>query len=142
MRDLSHDRALLSINSMTVKAWSLDQLVEGCARAGLCRGGMFPAADAASRRTALDDNRRAVDEAAAIGAQCLVLVVGGLPKGSRDLDGARMQVREALHALLPYARAARVPLAIEPLHPMYAADRACVNTLAQANDLCDELGEG
>src|SRR6516162_9174119 len=101
-----------------------------------------PAADAASRRTALDDNRRAVDEAAAIGAQCLVLVVGGLPKGSRDLDGARMQVREALHALLPYARAARVPLAIEPLHPMYAADRACVNTLAQANDLCDELGEG
>ena len=174
MRDLSHDRALISINSMTVKAWSLEQLIEGCARAGmsaispwrdivqacglaragklirahgmtvtgLCRGGMFPAADAASRRAALDDNRRAVDEAAAIDAQCLVLVVGGLPKGSRDLSGARMQVREALHALLPYARAARVPLAIEPLHPMYAADRACVNTLAQANDLCDELGEG
>jgi sugar phosphate isomerase/epimerase len=174
MRDLSHDRALLSINSMTVKAWSLAELIEGCARAGLsaispwrdivqgcgaeragklirahgmtvtglCRGGMFPAADEAGRRTALDDNRRAVDEAAAIGAQCLVLVVGGLPKGSRDLNGARMQVREALHALLPYARQARVPLAIEPLHPMYAADRACVNTLAQANDLCDELGEG
>jgi sugar phosphate isomerase/epimerase len=109
---------------------------------GLCRGGMFPAADEASRRAALDDNRHAVDEAAAIGAQCLVLVVGGLPQGSRDLNGARMQVREALHALLPYARQARVPLAIEPLHPMYAADRACVNTLAQANDLCDELGEG
>jgi sugar phosphate isomerase/epimerase len=71
-----------------------------------------------------------------------VLVVGALPQGSRDLDGARMQVREALHALLPYARQARVPLAIEPLHPMYAADRACVNTLAQANDLCDELGDG
>ncbi len=174
MRDLSQDRALLSINSMTVKAWSLPELVEGCARAGLsaispwrdivqacgleraaklirahgmtvtglCRGGMFPAADEASRRAALDDNRRAVDEAAAISAQCLVLVVGGLPKGSRDLNGARMQVREALHALLPYARQARVPLAIEPLHPMFAADRACVNTLAQANDLCDELGEG
>jgi len=123
MRDLSHDRALISINSMTVKAWSLEQLIEGCARAGLsaispwrdivqacgaeragklirahgmtvtglCRGGMFPAADAASRRAALDDNRRAVDEAAAIGAQCLVLVVGGLPKGSRDLASARMQ---------------------------------------------------
>ena len=174
MRDLSHDRALLSINSMTVKAWSLVELIEGCARAGisaispwrdivqacgaeragklirtqgmtvtgLCRGGMFPAADEASRRAALDDNRCAVDEAAAIGAQCLVLVVGGLPKGSRDLNGARTQVREALHALLPYARQARVPLAIEPLHPMYAADRACVNTLAQANDLCDELGDG
>ena len=113
MRDLSNDRALLSVNSMTVKAWSLPQLVEGCARAGisaispwrdivqacgveraaklirdhdmtvtgLCRGGMFPAADAAGRRAALDDNRRAVDEAAAIGAQCLILVVGGLPKG-------------------------------------------------------------
>jgi sugar phosphate isomerase/epimerase len=174
MRDLSHDRALLSINSMTVKAWSLEQLLEGCARAGLsaispwrdivqaggperagklirahgmtvtglCRGGMFPAADEAGRRAALDDNRRAVDEAAAIGAQCLVLVVGGLPQGSRDLNGARMQVRDALHTLLPYARQARVPLAIEPLHPMFAADRACVNTLAQANDLCDELGEG
>ena len=174
MRDLANDRSLLSINSMTVKPWSLEQLVEGCTRAGisaispwrdivqacgleragklirahgmtvtgLCRGGMFPAADAASRRTALDDNKRAVDEAAAIGARCLVLVVGGLPKGSRDIFGARQQVREGLAALLPHARAANVPLAIEPLHPMYAADRACLNTLAQANDLCDELGEG
>jgi sugar phosphate isomerase/epimerase len=174
MRDLSNDRALLSINSMTVKPWSLEQLVDGCARAGisaispwrdivqacgaeragklirahgmtvtgLCRGGMFPAADAAGRRAALDDNRRAVDEAAAIGAQCLILVVGGLPQGSRDLAGARSQVRDGLAALLPYARQARVPLAIEPLHPMFAADRACVNTLAQANDLCDELGDG
>lgn len=108
----------------------------------LCRGGMFPAADAAGRRAALDDNRRAVDEAAGIGARCLVLVVGGLPKGSKDIAGTRQQVREGLAALLPYARDAAMPLAIEPLHPMYAADRACVNTLAQANDLCDGLGEG
>jgi sugar phosphate isomerase/epimerase len=174
MRDLSNDRALISINSMTVKPWSLEQLVEGCARAGisaispwrdivqacgveragkliraqgmtvtgLCRGGMFPAADEAGRRAALEDNRRAVDEAAAIGAQCLILVVGGLPKGSRDLAGARRQVRDGLAALLPHARQARVPLAIEPLHPMFAADRACVNTLAQANDLCEQLGDG
>jgi sugar phosphate isomerase/epimerase len=174
MRDLRNDRSLLSINSMTVKPWSLEQLVEGCARAGisaispwrdivqscgveragkvirahdmtvtgLCRGGMFPAADEAGRRAALDDNRRAVDEAAAIGAQCLILVVGGLPTGSRDIAGARRQVRDALAALLPHARQAQVPLAIEPLHPMFAADRACVNTLAQANDLCDELGDG
>jgi sugar phosphate isomerase/epimerase len=174
MRDLSNDRSLLSINSMTVKPWSLEQLIEGCARVGisaispwrdivqacgaeragkliraqgltvtgLCRGGMFTAADEAGRRAALDDNRRAVDEAAAIGAQCLVLVVGGLPKGSRDIADARMQVRDGLAALLPYAQAAKVPLAIEPLHPMFAADRACVNTLAQANDLCDELGAG
>jgi sugar phosphate isomerase/epimerase len=174
MRDLSQDRSLLSINSMTVKPWSLAQLVEGCARAGisaispwrdivqacglaraaqlirthgltvtgLCRGGMFPAADAAGRRAALDDNRRAVDEAAAIHAQCLILVVGGLPPGSRDLAGARRQVHDALAELLPYARVAGVPLAVEPLHPMYAADRACVNTLAQALDLCEQLGHG
>jgi sugar phosphate isomerase/epimerase len=108
----------------------------------LCRGGLFPAADEAGRRTALDDNRRAVDEAAGIGARCLVLIAGGLPKGSKDLAGAQAQVRDGLAALLPYARAAGVPLAIEPLHPMYAADRACVNTLAHANDLCDQLGEG
>ncbi len=109
---------------------------------GLCRGGMFPAADAAGRERALADNRRAVDEAAAIGARCLVLVVGGLPEGSKDIAGARAQVRDGIAALLPHARAANMPLAIEPLHPMYAADRACVNTLAQALDLCDALGAG
>ena len=70
----------------------------------LCRGGLFPAADEAGRRAALDDNRRAVDEAAAIGARCLVLIAGGLPKGSKDLAGARRQVRDGLAALLPYAR--------------------------------------
>jgi sugar phosphate isomerase/epimerase len=90
----------------------------------------------------LDDNRRAVDEAAAIGAACLVLVVGGLAAGSKDIAGARAQVHDGIAALLPHARAAKMPLAIEPLHPMYAADRACVNTLAHANDLCDALGDG
>ncbi len=109
---------------------------------GLCRGGMFPAADASGIRAALDDNRRAIDDAAAIGARCLVLVVGGLPGSSKDIAGARAMVREGIAAILPHARAANMPLAIEPLHPMYAADRACVNTMAQANDLCDELGEG
>jgi sugar phosphate isomerase/epimerase len=108
----------------------------------LCRAGLFPAADEAGRRAALDDNRRAVDEAAGMGARCLVLIAGGLPKGSKDLVGAHEQVRDGLAALLPHALDAGVPLAIEPLHPMYAADRACVNTLAHANDLCDELGEG
>ena len=106
---------------------------------GYCRGGMFTAADAAGLRAARDDNRRAVDEAAALSARCLVLVVGGLPTGSRDLCGARSMVRDGLAELLDYARAARMPLAIEPLHPMYAADRACVNTLAQALDLCESL---
>ena len=109
---------------------------------GLCRGGMFPAATRAGRQAALDDNRRAVDDAATIGAECLILVVGGLPEGSKDIAGARMQVRDGIAALLDHSRAGGVPLAIEPLHPMYAADRACVNTLKQANDLCDALGDG
>jgi len=106
---------------------------------GLCRGGMFPAWDAAGRKAAIEDNLRAVDEAQALGAQCLVLVAGGLPAGSKDLAAAREQVRDGIAAILPRAREARVPIAIEPLHPMYAADRACVNTLAQALDLCDTL---
>jgi sugar phosphate isomerase/epimerase len=109
---------------------------------GVCRGGMFPAADEAGRRAALDDNRRAVDEAATLAAKCLVLVVGGLPKGSRDIAGARTQVEDGIAATLDYARTIGVPLAIEPLHPMYAADRACVNTLRQALDICDRLGPG
>ena len=109
---------------------------------GLCRGGMFPAADATGRQAALDDNCRAVDEAMEIGSRCLVLVVGGLPPGSKDICGAREQVRDGIGTLLEHARPAGLPLAIEPLHPMYAADRACVNTMKHANDLCDELGDG
>ena len=107
-----------------------------------CRGGFFPAAEAASRQLAIDDNLRAIDEAAALGADCLVLVVGGLPAGSRDLAAARTMVEEGIATVLPHARAGNVPLAIEPLHPMYAADRACVNTLGQALDLCERIGAG
>jgi sugar phosphate isomerase/epimerase len=109
---------------------------------GLCRGGMFPATDKAGLAAAIDDNKRAIDEAAAIQADCLVLVVGGLPKGSRNLPAAREMVADGLAAILPYARENRMPLAIEPLHPMYAADRACINTLEQALDVCDLLGDG
>jgi sugar phosphate isomerase/epimerase len=109
---------------------------------GLCRGGMFPAADKAGREAAIRDNLKAIDDAATIDAQCLLLVAGGLPAGSKDLAGAREQVRDGIAAILPAARAAMVPLAIEPLHPMYAADRACVNTLRQALDLCEVLGNG
>jgi sugar phosphate isomerase/epimerase len=117
----------------------------GLELSGYCRGGMFPAVDAAGRIAARDDNRRAVDEACELGAACLVLVVGGLPGAlagqalHKDIALARAQVRDGIAELLDYARAARMPLAIEPLHPMYAADRACVNTLEQALDLCDEL---
>ncbi len=112
---------------------------------GYCRGGMFPAMDAAGRRAALDDNRRAVDEAKELEATCLVLVVGGLPGAlagtpqSKDLFAARRDVRDGIAATLEYAKSVGMPLAIEPLHPMYAADRACVNTIEQALDLCEAL---
>lgn len=159
----------LSMNLATVREqWNLIEAVEACARHGIkavdpwrdqvakvglkeavraikdnglavsgyCRGGMF------TTEGVIDENKRAIDEAAALGAQCLVFVVGGLPKGSRDLVAARQMVAEGFAAILAHARACKVPLAIEPLHPMYAADRACVNTLKHALDLCDQLGQG
>ncbi len=107
---------------------------------GLCRGGFFPAANDGDWQKNLDDNRRAIDEAAALGADCLVLVVGGLAGRSRDIGAARQMVSDGIAAVLPHARASGVPLAIEPLHPMYAADRSCVNTLRQALDMCELLG--
>lgn len=106
---------------------------------GLCRGGMFPAADAAGRAAAIEDNRRAIAEAHALNAACLVMVCGGLPPGSKDLLGARNMVRDGLEAILPEARAAGVILALEPLHPMTCADRSVLSTLGQALDLCDAL---
>lgn len=109
---------------------------------GVCRGGMFPVADPANKQSVIDDNIQAIEEAATLNADCLVLVVGGLPGASKDLAGAQQQVEDALEELLPLAREAGVPLAIEPLHPMYAADRACVNTLGHANDICEKLGDG
>jgi sugar phosphate isomerase/epimerase len=111
----------------------------GLAVTGLCRGGMFPAADRKGRTAAIDDNLHAIDDAATLEARCLVLVVGGLPPGTKDLAGARQMVRDGIGEVFDHARSAGVALAIEPLHPMYCADRACVNTLAQALDLCDEL---
>ena len=117
----------------------------GIKLSGYCRGGMFPASTAAGRAAALDDNRRAVDEAKTLNAPCLVLVVGGLPGAlaghaeHKDLAAARNDVRDGIAATLDYARGVGMPLAIEPLHPMYAADRACVNTMEQALDICDAL---
>ena len=108
---------------------------------GVCRGGMFPAETAAGRQAQIDDNLHAIDEAAALNADCLVLVVGGLPGSSKDLPGARQMVTDGIAAMLPHARASGVKIAIEPLHPMYAADRACVNTIDQALDICEILGE-
>jgi sugar phosphate isomerase/epimerase len=133
-----------------VAAIGLDRAVRAVRDAGLelsgyCRGGMFTS-DAAHRIEARDDNRRAVDEAKALGAPCIVLVVGGLPQYSRpgsvatkDIAAARTQVSDAIADMMEYAKQASMPLAIEPLHPAYAADRACVNTTKQALDLCDAL---
>ena len=159
----------LSINSKTVDGWSLPELVDGVAAAGLqavglwrepvtdhgldraaklvrdaglrvsslCRGGFLTAIEPAARAAAIEDNRRAIDEAATLGTDTLVMVVGGLPKGSRDLVGARERVADALSELAPYAGERGVRLALEALHPMYCADRAVLSTLAQALDLAE-----
>ncbi|MFF8175332.1 sugar phosphate isomerase/epimerase family protein [Streptomyces chartreusis] len=105
----------------------------------LCRGGFLTAIEPGERAKALDDNRLAVDEAAALGTDVLVLVSGGLPAGSRDLRGARERIADALGELGPYAEERGVKLAIEPLHPMYAADRCVVSTLTQALDLAERF---
>jgi sugar phosphate isomerase/epimerase len=117
----------------------------GIKLSGYCRGGMFPAADETGLAAAMADNFRAVDEACELGSPSLVLVVGGLPgalegrAAHRDIGRSRAQVIDGIARLLEYARPRKMPLAIEPLHPMYAADRACVNTLEQALDICDAL---
>lgn len=105
----------------------------------LCRGGFFTAIDPDERAKALDDNRRAIDEAATLGTDTLVLVSGGLPAGSKDLHGARERIADALAVLGPYAEEHGVKLAIEPLHPMFASDRCVVSTLAQALDLAERF---
>jgi sugar phosphate isomerase/epimerase len=133
-----------------VAAVGLDKIAKqlkahGMGLSGYCRGGFFPAPDAAGLKAALDDNRRAIDEAKTLEAPCLVLVVGALPgaldgkAAYKDITRARNEVRDGIAASLDYAREVGMPLAIEPLHPMQAADRACINTLEHALDICDEL---
>ena len=103
----------------------------------LCRGGFFPSTSAHKRQTAVDENKRAVDEAAALGAPLVVLVCGADP--DQSLSTSRQQIREGIEAVLPHAEANRVALAIEPLHPMYADTRSAVNTLGQANDIAEMI---
>ncbi|MFH8284104.1 sugar phosphate isomerase/epimerase family protein [Streptomyces antibioticus] len=105
----------------------------------LCRGGFLTATDPTARAAALDDNRRAVEEAATLGTDTLVLVSGGLPPGSKDLHGARERIADALSVLATQAEQHGVKLAIEPLHPMYASDRCVVSTLTQALDLAERF---
>jgi sugar phosphate isomerase/epimerase len=164
------NQARLSLNQATTKKWSLREATEGCARAGipwiglwrdkvaefgvaesrrlvqdaglrvssLCRGGFFPAASAAERQQRIDDNRRAIAEAAELGSDLLVLVCGPAP--NRDLAGARAMVAEGIAALVDDALSHGVRLGIEPLHPMYAADRSVIVTIAEARALAERLG--
>jgi sugar phosphate isomerase/epimerase len=107
---------------------------------GYCRGGLFGAGGREKFQDAVEDNRRMIDEAAAIGAECIVVIGGGLAPGSRDLPAARAMFAQGLAAVLPHARACRVTLALEPMHPMYAADRGCITTLKEMLDVADALG--
>jgi sugar phosphate isomerase/epimerase len=159
------DITRLSFNQITVSSWSVSQAVEGCVRHGIasialwrhkieeaglaasvravkdaglhvssvCRGGMFPSPTAAGRQKNLEDNYRAVDEAAALHADSLVLVVGG--GAEVGLTEARKMVADGVAALVPYARSHGVKLGLEPLHPMYAAERSVLVTIGQALEL-------
>ncbi|MBP2333954.1 sugar phosphate isomerase/epimerase [Saccharothrix coeruleofusca] len=155
----------LSLNQRTTASWSVPEAVDGCVRAGVEAIGLWrePVAEHGLRRTAklvrdaglrvsslcrggfltapgaLGDNRRAIDEAAALGTDCLVMVVGGLPPGSKDLAGARMAVADAIAELAPCAGERGVRLALEPMHPVYCADRGVLSTLEQALDLAERF---
>ena len=130
-----------------VQAVGLDEAARRLGDSGLrmstyCRGGFFTMPEGPERRASIDDNRRGIQETAtlaaagAVGSRAVfVLVAGGIPAGTTDLVGARARVADALAELAPEAQAAGVTLAIEPLHPMYASDRAVVSTLKQALDL-------
>jgi sugar phosphate isomerase/epimerase len=163
------DLSRLCIHTITTKPWTLEEAVDHYARAGvagitvwrnalagrdvgaagqrirdsgleivsLCRGGFFPALDADDRAAAVDENRRAIDEAAALGAPLVVLVCGADP--GQPLATSRAQIREGIEAILPHAQACGVKLGIEPLHPMYADTRSAINTLRQANEVCEAI---
>jgi sugar phosphate isomerase/epimerase len=164
-----NDFSRLCIHTITTRPWSIEEAIQRYAAAGvkgitvwrqwldgrpvaavgqqiraaglevvsLCRGGFFPAADAARRQAAIDDNRKAIDEARALGAPLVVLVCGAAL--GQSLETSRSQIADGLAAVLDHARQAGVRLAVEPLHPMYADNRSAINTLRQANDLCEQL---
>ncbi len=157
----------LSLNQITTENYTLKETVDACVAEGiewigawrhkiepaataarvihdagvrvssLCRGGFFPAATASERRERVEDNLRAIDEAAAIGADLLVLVCG--PSPDRDLDAARAMVTEGISRIVDHARQRGVRLGIEPLHPMYAAERSVIVTLNQANNIAEQF---
>ena len=163
------DLSRLCVHTITTKPWTIEQAAKNFSEAGirgitvwrdalngrdikqtgqllrelnleivsLCRGGFFPHISSTGRQEAVDDNRKAIDEAEALGAPLIVLVCGAMP--GQSLSESRKQIRDGIAAVLPYAEAAGVKLAIEPLHPMYADSRSAINTLCQANNLAEEL---
>jgi len=168
MPDESASLDRLSLNQITTDKRSLEETVRACARAeirwigawrhkiqedpvhsaklihdaglrtsSLCRGGFFPAATAGERRKRIEDNRHAIDEAATLGTDTLVLVCG--PATGRDIDAARDMVTEGIGEIVPYAEKCGICLAIEPLHPMYAAERSVIVTLEQANKIAAQF---
>ena len=163
------DFSKLCIHTLTTKLWSLRECVENYSAAGIhgitiwrnvlegqnlrecrqilddnnmvvpgvARGGFFPSVNAQKRQEAIDDNLLAIEQTAAVGAPVLILVCGA--DGAQSLEKSRDQIKEGVVKILPEARAAGVKLAIEPLHPMYAADRSAINTLEQANNMAEEI---
>ena len=109
---------------------------------GLCRSTYLPAPDAQQRQANITDNINALEIAAELGADYFALVVGSMWHGGKDIDSARLQVGDGIAALLTHAQRLGVRLALEPLHPVYAVDRSCINTLAQALDLCETIEKG
>ncbi|HBH85158.1 MAG: xylose isomerase [Bacteroidetes bacterium GWE2_41_25] len=109
----------------------------GLSIVSLCRGGFFPGTSKEKRKAAIDDNRKAIEEAFELGTDKIVLVCGAEP--SQSLKESRKQIFEGISSILTDAKAAGVKLAIEPLHPMYADTRSAINTLAQANDMAEKL---
>lgn len=167
--DLHNDISRLCIHTITTKPWNIEEAAKNFSAAGikgitvwrdalegrnikatgkmlldhdltivsLCRGGFFPSTDLKKRRLAIDDNRKTIEEAAQLGAPLIVLVCGADPL--QDLAESRKQIRDGIAEIIPEAKAAGVRLAIEPLHPMYADTRSAINTLAQANEIAEEL---
>ncbi len=163
------DFSRLCVHTITTKGWELEEAIDRYAEAdvsgitvwrqwldgrdpavageriraaglevvSLCRGGFYPALDEKSREEAIQDNKQAIEDAAAMGAPLVVLVCGAIP--GQSLVESRKQITDGIAATIPLAESLGVKLAIEPLHPMYADDRSAINTLASANDVCDEL---
>ena len=163
------DFSKLSVHTLTTKPWNLKQCVENYSAAGIhgitiwrnvlegqnlleckqilddhrmtvtavARGGFFPFIEKEKRQASIDDNLFCIEQAALVGAPVIVLVCGA--DGRQSLEKSRDQIKEGIVKILPLAKAAGVKLAIEPLHPMYAGDRSAINTLAQANQMTEEI---